>query len=217
MARDKNEIRTDKRMLSQYRGLLKICKPDMSEEEFGMLKKAMNMALDAKQDIPVKLGDHTIFHALGVAHIIAGEIGLGATSVIASLLFDFYLDGSISKEEMEIHLDSNIIQIIDGVAKISRIDTHKSNDQGENLRNLLLTLSSDIRVILVKLADRLYYMRNLEHLDRAEQLTISTETFHIYSPLAHRMGLYNIKSELEDLHLKYTDLKAYREIVEKLQ
>ena len=204
-------------MLNQYRGLLRICKPDMSEAEFGMLKKAMNLALDACRDKPVKLGDHTIFHALGVARIIAGEIGLGATSVISSLLFDFYLDDSLSREDLEPHLDSRIIQIIDGVAKISRIDTHKSTDQGENLRNLLLTLSSDIRVILVKLADRIYYMRNLEHLDRAEQLTISTETFHIYSPLAHRMGLYNIKSELEDLHLKYTDIKSYSEIVEKLQ
>ncbi|MCK4853995.1 MAG: bifunctional (p)ppGpp synthetase/guanosine-3',5'-bis(diphosphate) 3'-pyrophosphohydrolase [Bacteroidales bacterium] len=217
MAAGKNEIRSDKRMLNQYRGLLRICKPDMSEAEFGMLKKAMNLALDACRDKPVKLGDHTIFHALGVARIIAGEIGLGATSVISSLLFDFYLDDSLSREDLEPHLDSRIIQIIDGVAKISRIDTHKSTDQGENLRNLLLTLSSDIRVILVKLADRIYYMRNLEHLDRAEQLTISTETFHIYSPLAHRMGLYNIKSELEDLHLKYTDIKSYSEIVEKLQ
>ena len=217
MSTGKNEIRSDKRMLNQYRGLLKICKPDMSEDEFGMLKKAMNLALDACQDKPVKLGDHTIFHALGVASITAGEIGLGVTSIISSLLFDFYLDGSLSREDLEPFLDSRIIQIIDDVAKISRIDTHKSIDQGENLRNLLLTLSSDIRVILVKLADRLYYMRNLEHLDRAEQLTISTETFHIYSPLAHRMGLYNIKSELEDLHLKYTDINAYREIVEKLQ
>ena len=217
MTADKNEIWSDKRMLNQYKGLLSKCKPDMSNEEFGMLKKAMNLALDACQGKPVKLGDHTIFHALGVASIIAGEIGLGATSIIASLLFDFYLNGCLNKEDLEPHIDSNILQIIEGVDKISRIDTHKSNDQGENLRNLLLTLSSDIRVILVKLADSLYYMRNLEHLDRVEQLTISTETFHIYAPLAHRMGLYNIKSELEDLYLKYTDIKAYKEIVEKLQ
>jgi GTP pyrophosphokinase len=217
MATGKNEIRSDKRMLNQYRGLLRMCKSDMGEEEFGMLKKAMNLALDANQDKPLKFGDHTIFHALGVARILAGEIGLGAVSIITALLFDFYLDGSLSQADLEPYLEPKIIEIIDGVAKISRIDTHKSNDQGENLRNLLLTLSSDIRVILVKLADRLYYMRNLEQLDRAEQLTISTETFHIYAPLAHRMGLYNIKSELEDLHLKYTDFKAYHEIVEKLQ
>ncbi len=217
MSAEKTDIRSDKRMLNQYRGLLRICKSDMSASEFDMLKKAMNLALDACQDEPGTLGDHTIFHALGVATIVAGEIGLGATSIISSLLFDFYLDGSLGREDLEPHLDSHIIQIIDDVARISRIDTHKSNDQGENLRNLLLTLSSDIRVILVKLADRLYYMRNLEHLDRAEQLTISTETFHIYSPLAHQMGLYNIKSELEDLYLKYTDFKAYIDIAEKLQ
>ncbi len=217
MVTDKNGIRNDRRMLRQYRALLSTCKPDMTDGEFAMLKNAMNLALDACQDNPEKLGDHTIFHALGVARIIAGEIGLGATSIISSLLFDFYLDGSLKKETLEQYLEPQVIEIIEGAAKISRIDTHKSNDQGENLRNLLLTLSSDIRVILVKLADRLYYMRNLGHLDRAEQLTISTETFHIYAPLAHRMGLYNIKSELEDLHLKYTDLKAYTEIVDKLK
>jgi guanosine-3',5'-bis(diphosphate) 3'-pyrophosphohydrolase len=211
------EIRSDKRMQNQYRALLRICKPDMSEADFAMLKKAMNLALDACQDNPAKLGDHTIFHALGVACIVAGEIGLGATSIIAALLFDFYLDDRLSRDALEQNLEPHIVEIIDGMARISRIDTQKSNDQGEDLRKLLLTLSSDIRVILVKLADRVYYMRNLEHLDRAEQLIISTETFHIYAPLAHRMGLYNIKSELEDLYLKCTHLKAYQDIVEKLQ
>ena len=204
-------------MLQAYRELLRISKPDLGAWEFGMLKKAMNLALDACRDSPVKLGEHTIFHALGVARIVAGEMGLGAPSIVTALLFDFYQDGSLSRTDLEPHLEDGILDIIDGVSKISRIDTQKSNDQGEHLRNLLLTLSSDVRVILVKLADRLYYMRNLDRLDRADQLTISAETFHIYAPLAHRMGLYNIKSELEDLHLKCTDYKAYKGIVEKLR
>jgi GTP pyrophosphokinase len=217
MTSGKSDIRSDRRMLSQYRELLRLSKPVMDSKDFQMLKKAMNLALDACRGKPVKLGDHTIFHALGVARIVAGEIGLGAASIITALLFDFYLDESLGRTDLENDLDPDIFEIIEGVAKISRIDTQKSNDQGENLRNLLLTLSSDIRVILVKLADRLYYMRNLRELDRAEQLTLSTETFHIYAPLAHQMGLYNIKSELEDLHLKCTDSQAYGEIFEKLQ
>jgi guanosine-3',5'-bis(diphosphate) 3'-pyrophosphohydrolase len=217
MPDEKNDIRSDRRMLREYRELLRICKLDIGADEFGMLKKAMNLALDACRDQPVKLGDHTIFHALGVARIVAEEMGLGAASIISALLFDFYLEGSLSRVDLEPHLGSDIIDIIDGVSKISRIDTQKSDDQGENLRNLLLTLSSDIRVILVKIADRLYFMRNLKNLDRADQLTISSETFHIYAPLAHRMGLYNIKSEFEDLHLKCTDYKTYKQVADKLQ
>ncbi len=217
MTTENIDIRTDKRMQNHYRALLRTCKHEMSADEFGMLKNAMNLALDACQDKPVKLGDHTIFHALGVARIVSGEIGLGANSIIAALLFDFYLDDRVSREVLNQHLEPRTIEIIDGVARISHIDTQKSDDQAQDLRNLLLTLSSDIRVILVKLADRAYYMRNLEQLDRAEQLTLATEAFHIYAPLAHRMGLYNIKSELEDLYLKHTDLKAYNDIVEKLQ
>jgi GTP pyrophosphokinase len=204
-------------MLGHYKELLRICREDMDKAEFGMLKKAMDLALDAGRKQPVILGDYPIYHALGVAKIVAGEIGLGAASIITALLYDYYLDGSLGREDLEASLDPGIVDIIEGVAKISRIDTQKSNDQGENLRSLLLTLSSDIRVILVKIADRLYFMRNLQKLDRAEQLAISAETFHIYAPLAHRMGLYAIKSELEDLHLKYTDLKAYQGVVEKLQ
>ncbi|MCK4751493.1 MAG: bifunctional (p)ppGpp synthetase/guanosine-3',5'-bis(diphosphate) 3'-pyrophosphohydrolase, partial [Bacteroidales bacterium] len=182
-----------------------------------MLKEALSLALDACEGKPEMYEDLAIFHALGVAAIVAEDIGLGVSSIIPALLSDFYFEGWIHREEMEKIVDDQIIQIIEGVTRISRIDTHKSDNQGENLRNLLLTMSSDIRVILIKLADRLYIMRNLDKLDRAEQLRISAETFYIYAPLAHRMGLYNIKSELEDLHLKFTNTDAYSEIVDKLQ
>ena len=189
----------------------------MSEAEFRMLKDTMNLALDLCDDMPKKLGDYAVIHALGVALIVARDMGLGAGSIIASLLFDFYLEDRIPAGNLEKFLDRQIIQIIEGLAKISHVDTHKSTAQGDNLRNLLLTLSSDIRVILVKLADRLYYMRNLGALEREEQLRIASETFYLYAPLAHRIGLYNIKSEMEDLHLKHTDEKAYVLVNEKLK
>ncbi|MCK4750205.1 MAG: bifunctional (p)ppGpp synthetase/guanosine-3',5'-bis(diphosphate) 3'-pyrophosphohydrolase, partial [Bacteroidales bacterium] len=190
---------------------------DLDEKEFRMLEDAMNLALDACEDMPEIVGDPAIFHAFGVAEIVTQEIGMGVSSIVSALLFNFYFEEKISREEVEKIADEQVVQIVEEVAKISRIDTQKSDNHGENFRNLLLTLSSDIRVILIKLADRLYVMRNLEKLDRAEQLRISAETFYIYAPLAHRMGLYNIKSEMEDLHLKFTNSKGYREIVEKLQ
>ena len=216
MSKEK-DIRNDKRILVKYRELLSVGERDLDEKEFRLLKEAMSLALDACVGMPDKLGDLAVFHALGVASVVAGEIGLGLISIVSSLLFDFYLEGKISREDIERIADPQVFRIVDDVAKISGVDTQKSDNQGENLRNLLLTLSSDIRVILIKLADRLYVMRNLQKLDRSEQLRISTETFYIYAPLAHRMGLYNIKSELEDLHLKYTNDAAYRDIVDKLQ
>jgi guanosine-3',5'-bis(diphosphate) 3'-pyrophosphohydrolase len=210
-------IRNDKRILIMYRELLRMGEKELDQKEFRMLKEAVSLALDACEDMPEKFGDPAVFHALGVASIVAGEIGLSVTSIVSALLFDFYLEGKLNREDIGKVADSQVIQIVEGVARISRIDTQKSDNQGENLRNLLLTLSSDMRVILVKLADRLYVMRQLGKLDRAEQLRISAETFYIYAPLAHRMGLYNIKSELEDLHLKYTNAGAYREVVDKLR
>lgn len=190
---------------------------ELEKEELGLLKDAMNLALDASEGMPGILGEEAVFHAMGVAAIAASEVGLGVTSIVSALLFDFFLEGKIGREELEKTVDPQVVRIVEDLARISAIDTGKSDNQGENLRNLLLTLSNDIRVILIKLADRLYVMRKLNSLDRAEQLRISAETFYIYAPLAHRMGLYTMKSELEDLHLKYTNGRAYREIVEKLQ
>ncbi len=216
MATEKN-IRNDKRILVKYRELLTLGEHKLDEKDFRMLKDATSLALDACETMPEKMDDFAIFHSLGVARIVAGEMGLGVTSIVSALLFDFYLEGRISNEDVAKITDNTVVQIVEGVVKISLVDTNKSDNQGENLRNLLLTLSSDIRVILIKLADRLHVMRNLNTLDRTEQLRISAETFYIYAPIAHRMGLYNMKSEMEDLHLKYTNSKAYREIVDRLQ
>ena len=210
-------LRKDTRVLNKYRGLVKVVNPNLDKEDMQLLKKAINLALDACTRQQKKLGDITIFHALGVARIVAEEVGLGVHSVICAMLFDFVSDGTIKIETLKTEFPSRVILILEGLYKITGIDTQKSTDHGENLRSLLITLSSDIRVILVKLADRLYYMRNLDYLDQAEQLRISSEVLYIYAPLAHRLGLYNMKSEMEDLTLKYTDNKAYSLVDNKLR
>jgi len=217
MAGNKNELLKDKRIVNKYRGLVRIAGPNLEKEEMKLLKKAFMLSLDACVLRQKKLGDLTIFHSLGVARIVAEEMGLGLYSVVSALLFDFVADGTIKSSNLRNEFPEKIIEIIEGLSKISGIDTYKSSDQGEKFRNLLVTLSSDIRVIIVKLADRLYYMRNLENLDRAEQLRISSEILYIYAPLAHRLGLYNIKTEMEDLTLKFTDHKAYRYVADKIQ
>ena len=210
-------IRNDKQILSNYRGLVRVVNPNLDKEDMQLLKKAFNMALDACTRQHKKLGDITIVHALGVARIVAEEIGLGINSVVSALLFDFVSDGTISISKLKNEFSPKIIFILEGLCKITGIDTQKSTDHGENLRSLLITLITDIRVILVKIADRLYYMRNLEQVDQSEQIRISSEVLYIYAPLAHRVGLYNIKSEMEDLTLKYTDYKAYHFINDKLK
>jgi GTP pyrophosphokinase len=212
-----SNLRKDARVLSQYRGLIRTANPNLDKEDMLLLKKAFNLALDACRGQQKKLGDLTIFHAIGVARIVAEEIGLGVHSVISALLFDFMADGTLSIETLKKEFSSKIILILEGLCKITGIDTQKSTDHGENLRSLLITLATDIRVILVKLADRLYYMRNLDQVDQPRQLRISSEILYIYAPLAHRLGLYNIKSEMEDLALKYTDSKAYQFVNDKLK
>jgi guanosine-3',5'-bis(diphosphate) 3'-pyrophosphohydrolase len=213
----KPDLRKDTRVLNQYRGLIRAANPNLDREDMLLLKKAFNLALDACSEQQKKLGDFTIFHAIGVARIVAEEIGLGVHSVISALLFDFVANGTISVETLKKEFSSKIILILEGLCKITGIDTQKSTDHGENLRSLLITLTTDIRVILVKLADRLYYMRKLDQVDQPGQLRISSEVLYIYAPLAHRFGLYNIKSEMEDLALKYTDDKAYQFVNDKLK
>lgn len=210
-------LRKDTRVLNQYRGLVRVANPNLDREEMVLLKKAFNLALDACFIQQKKLGDLSIFHALGVARIVAEEIGLGVNSVISALLFDFVADGTIGIGRLRKEFSPKIIFILEGLCKITGIDTQKSTDHGENLRSLLITLATDIRVILVKLADRLYYMRNLDQVDQTEQIRISSEVLYIYAPLAHRLGLYNIKSEMEDLFLKYSDYKSYHFISDKLK
>jgi len=211
------DLKKDQRILREYRALIRSANPEMDKAEMSLIKRSFNLALEACVGQREKLGELTIFHALGVARIVVDEMRLGIQSVVSALLFDFIIDKTIGIEDIQEVFPEDIIKIISGLDKISGIDTHRSNDQGENFRSLLVTMSSDIRVILVQLADRLYHMRKLDCIGKAGKKRISAEVSFIYAPLAHRLGFYNIKEELEDLTLKYNDSKAYQHITDKLQ
>jgi GTP diphosphokinase / guanosine-3',5'-bis(diphosphate) 3'-diphosphatase len=172
--------------------------------------------MDAHKEMRRKSGEPYIYHPLEVALICVEEIGLGPTSIICALLHDVVEDTDISLEEIEKVFGSKVASIIDGLTKIKGNFEQSQSAQAENFRKMLLTLSTDVRVILIKLADRLHNMRTLGSMARNSQLKIAHETIYIYAPLAHRLGLYQIKSELEDLYLKYTEVETYREISSKL-
>jgi GTP pyrophosphokinase len=197
--------------------LLRTSKTICNAVEFRDVKESFRMAMEACEKGPLKFGDLAILHALEITRIVVDEIGLGSNSTIASLLFDFIADGTIDMEMISQRFNPQVIKIISGLTKIAGVDTQKSDNQGDHIRNLLINLSEDVRVILIKIADRLYYMRHLADRDRAEQLKVANETLYIYAPLAHRLGLYTIKSELEDLALKFLDSKAYYLVMNKLQ
>ena len=163
-----------------------------------------------------KSGEPYIYHPIAVAQICVEEIGLGATSIICALLHDVVEDTEIELTEIEAMFGKNVAKIIDGLTKISGVFDYGSSQQAENFRKMLLTLSDDIRVILIKLADRLHNMRTLTSMAKEKQLKIASETVYLYAPLAHRLGLNAIKSELEDLGLKRTEPEAYKDIADKL-
>ena len=184
-----------------------------------MLRQAFEMALEAHKDMRRKSGEPYILHPLAVARIVVEEIGLGVTSATCALLHDTVEDTEISLEDVEREFNKPIAKIIDGLTKISNVVDIKGDTtlQAENFRKILLTLVDDPRVILIKLADRLHNMRTLESMNREKQLKISSETTYIYAPLAHRLGLYEIKSEMEDLAMKYTQPDTYVEIARSLK
>ena len=156
-----------------------------------------------------KSGEPYIYHPIAVAHIAAKELGLGATSIIAALLHDVVEDADYEISDIETMFGSKISKIIEGLTKISHVFNQDISLQAENFRKMLLTLSDDVRVILIKLSDRLHNMRTLEAMPSHKRLKISSETLYLYAPLAHRLGLYSIKTELEDLGLKYTKPEEY--------
>ncbi len=204
-------------ILRRYRTLLRHAKPFLREGDAKLIKKAFNMSLDAHKNMRRRSGEPYIFHPLAVAEICVVEIGLGTTSIIAALLHDVVEDTELEIEDIERHFGKKVAKIIDGLTKISGVFDYGSSQQAENFRKMLLTLSEDVRVILVKLADRLHNMRTLESMPRHKQLRVSSETIYLYAPLAHRLGLYVIKSELEDLYLKFTEPEVYQEIVKKIR
>ncbi len=207
----------NKEIVSRYRKLVKSVRPLMKDNDHKQVRLAFNTALEAHKEMRRKSGEPYIFHPIAVAQICVDEIGLGPTAVIAALLHDVVEDTDMELNDIEKLFGKKVAKIIDGLTKISGVFLQGTSQQAENFRKTLLTLSEDVRVILIKIADRLHNMRTLESMPRNTQLKISSETIFLYAPLAHRLGLYSIKTELEDLYLKYTEPEIYREIASKIQ
>ncbi|NEM99736.1 RelA/SpoT family protein [Pontibacter burrus] len=206
-----------KEILRLYRRLLRHAKPFLKDNDAKIIKKAFNTSVEAHKDMRRKSGEPYIYHPIAVAQIAVEEIGLGTTSIVAALLHDVVEDTELEIEDIERDFGSSVARIIEGLTKISGVFDYGSSQQAENFRKMLLTLSDDVRVILIKLADRLHNMRTLDSMPRHKQLKIASETMYLYAPLAHRLGLYAIKSELEDLYLKYTDTATYKDISNKIR
>ncbi len=205
-----------KQIIRRYRRMLRKAKPILKEGDAKLIKKAFNTSMEAHSGMRRKSGEPYIFHPLEVAEICITEIGLGTTSIISALLHDVVEDTDYEIEDIERLFGAKVATIIDGLTKISGVFEYGSSQQAENFRKMLLTLSDDVRVILIKLADRLHNMRTLESMPRNKQLKIANETIYLYAPLAHRLGLYAFKSEMEDLYLKYSELEIYNEITQKI-
>jgi len=209
-----------KEILKKYKQLLKATRPETTLKQKRFIRKAFDLAFEAHKDMRRKSGEPYIYHPLEVAYLVASEIGLGTTSIVCALLHDVVEDTEYTLEDIENMFGVKVSRIIDGLTKISEIfDQTIANTslQAENFRKILLTLSDDVRVILIKLADRLHNMRTLGAMTPSKQLKISSETRFLYAPLAHRLGLYEIKSELEDLSLKYTEPAIFKTISLKLE
>ncbi|WP_276364148.1 bifunctional (p)ppGpp synthetase/guanosine-3',5'-bis(diphosphate) 3'-pyrophosphohydrolase [Daejeonella sp. H1SJ63] len=205
-----------KEILKRYRALLRACKSTMQKGDKRMIRLAFDMALESHQNMRRKSGEPYIYHPIAVAQIAAEEIGLGTTSIVCALLHDVVEDTDITLEDIEREFGKKVAKIIDGLTKIAGVFDYNSSLQAENFRKMLLTLADDVRVILIKLADRLHNMRTMDFMPRDKQLKISSETVYLYAPLAHRLGLYMIKSELEDLSMKYMEPVTYKFIAQQL-
>lgn len=212
-----DEEEEKKEIIRRYRKLLRHAKPFLKDNDAKEIKKAFYISVDAHQGMRRKSGEPYIYHPLEVADICVNEIGLGTTSIISALLHDVVEDTEWELEDIKREFGVKIMRIIDGLTKISGVPGESVSEQAENFRKMLLTLSSDTRVILIKLADRLHNMRTLESMPRHKQLKIASETFYLYAPLAHRLGLYAIKTELEDLSMKYREADDYNGIAEKIE
>ena len=206
-------------ILKRYRGLLRACKRTRDDHDKKLIRKALTVAINAHKEMRRKSGEPYIYHPIEVARIVADEIGLGTTSIVCALLHDTVEDTYITLDDINSMFGEKVMKIVDGLTKISSLadpEDSMQSLQAENFRRILLTLSDDVRVILIKLADRLHNMRTMEFMPRHKQLKIAYETLNIYAPLAHRLGLYAIKTELEDLGLRYTEPELYRQVEENL-
>ncbi|WP_277631662.1 RelA/SpoT family protein [Avrilella dinanensis] len=208
----------NKAIAQEYKELLRISYQTLNDDEKKLIRKAFDVAVEAHKDQRRKSGEAYIFHPIAVAKIVASEIGLGATSIASALLHDVVEDTDITVEQIEEMFNPKIAQIVAGLTKISRMEPDPDISlQAENYRKMLLTLHDDVRVILIKIADRLHNMQTMEGMVPYKQAKIASETLYIYAPLAHRLGLFNIKTKLEDLGLKYTEPEVYQDILSKIK
>ena len=208
----------NKELTRQYKKLLRISYQMLTTEDKKMIRKAFDIAVDAHKDQRRKSGEAYIFHPLAVAQIVASEIGLDATSIAAALLHDVVEDTEYTLADIEQLFGETVARIVDGLTKISNLKKDRDVSlQAENFRKMLLTINDDPRVIIIKIADRLHNMQTMDSMRPDKQVKISSETLYIYAPLAHRMGLYNIKTELEDLSLKYTEPDVYKDIRDRIK
>ena len=205
-----------KEIINRYRALLRGCNDKTNKEDKKKIRKAFNLAVKGHENVRRKSGEPYILHPIAVAHICAKEIGLGTVSIICALLHDVVEDTDYTISDIEKNFGKKIAIIINGLTKIADVFDQKVSIQAENFRKMLLTLSDDVRVIIIKLADRLHNMRTLDAMSKQQKLKIASETLYLYAPLAHRLGLYSIKTELEDLGLKFTKPEIYKAISIKL-
>src|SRR6056297_1557735 len=201
----------------QYNDLFNNCFNCMDEKEKKLIQEAFDLAYEKHKGVRRKSGEPYVIHPIAVAKIINSEIGLGAESIACSLLHDVVEDTDVSLEDIRRQFGNKIASIIDGLTKIEEAIDYTKSLQAENFRKILMTLADDVRVIIIKLADRLHNMRTLNAMPPNKQVKISGETIYLYAPLAHRLGLYSLKNELEDLSLKYRHPAKYNEIEDKIK
>ncbi len=206
-----------KEILRRYRGLLRAANNSKSREDRKTIRKAFDLALELHSDQRRKSGEPYIYHPISVARVVAGELGLDTTSIVCALLHDTVEDTHLTLDEVEKTFGVKVRNIVDGLTKMSGVFEPGTSAQAENFRKMLLTLSNDVRVILIKIADRLDNMRTLEFMRQDKQQKIASETLYMYAPLAHRLGLYAIKTELEDLSLKFKEAEDYELINSRLR
>ncbi|MGB1284418.1 MAG: RelA/SpoT family protein, partial [Polaribacter sp.] len=208
----------NKEIAKRYKDLLQGTYEVLSKEDILLIRKAFEVAVEAHSEQRRKTGEPYIYHPIAVAKIVAYEIGLGATSIAAALLHDVVEDTQYTLEDIEQLFGETIARIVNGLTKISRLNKEQdASIQAENFRKMLLTLNDDVRVILIKVADRYHNMQTMDAMPAQKQVKIASETLYIYAPLAHRLGLYNIKTALEDLGLKYTEPEVYNDILSKIK
>ena len=213
-----DEVIENKEIARQYKELLRISYQRLKASDKKLIRLAFDTSVDAHKNQRRKSGEAYVFHPIEVAKIVADEIGLDATSIAAALLHDVLEDTDYNVDQIESLFGKTVTKIVVGLTKISNLKKDKYDSlQAENFRKMLLTLNDDIRVIIIKIADRLHNMKTLNSLVKDKREKIAAETLFIYAPLAHRIGLYNIKSELEDLGLKHTDLRKYNQIKNKIE